>query len=43
MQKASESIRDGARMLGDLSGKTHELSSTLQRTAGAYELPTVRA
>jgi methyl-accepting chemotaxis protein len=43
MQKASESIRDGARMLGDLSGKTHELSSTLQRTAGAYELPTARA
>jgi methyl-accepting chemotaxis protein len=39
MQKASESIRDGARMLGDLSGKTHELSTTLQKTAGAYELP----
>ncbi|MGB8931527.1 MAG: methyl-accepting chemotaxis protein [Anaeromyxobacteraceae bacterium] len=43
MQKASESIRDGARMLGDLSGKTHELSSTLQQTAGAYELPAARA
>jgi len=43
MQKASESIRDGARMLGDLSGKTHELSTTLQKTAGAYELPTARA
>jgi methyl-accepting chemotaxis protein len=43
MQKASESIRDGARMLGDLSGKTHELSSTLQKTAGAYELPSARA
>jgi methyl-accepting chemotaxis protein len=43
MQKASESIRDGARMLGDLSGKTHELSTSLQQTAGAYELPTARA
>jgi methyl-accepting chemotaxis protein len=43
MQKASESIRDGARMLGDLSGKTHELSASLQRTAGAYELPAARA
>jgi methyl-accepting chemotaxis protein len=42
MQKASESIRDGARMLGDLSGKTHELSTSLQRTAGAYELPAGR-
>jgi methyl-accepting chemotaxis protein len=43
MQKASESIRDGARMLGDLSGKTHALSTTLQKTAGAYELPAARA
>ena len=43
MQKASESIRDGARMLGDLSGKTHALSTTLQQTAGAYELPAARA
>jgi methyl-accepting chemotaxis protein len=43
MQKASESIRDGARMLSDLSGKTHALSATLQGTAGAYELPATRA
>jgi methyl-accepting chemotaxis protein len=39
MQKASESIRDGARLLGDLSGKAHEMSSTLQKAAGAYALP----
>jgi methyl-accepting chemotaxis protein len=43
MQKASEAIRDGARMLGDLSGKTHELSTSLQSTAMAYELPAARA
>ena len=39
MQKASESIRDGARLLGDLSGRAHGLSEALQRTAGAYALP----
>jgi len=43
MQKASESIRDGARLLGDLSGKAHELSATLQSAAGAYRLPAARA
>ncbi|HET8542073.1 MAG TPA: methyl-accepting chemotaxis protein [Anaeromyxobacter sp.] len=43
MQKASESIRDGARLLGELSGKAHELSSTLQAAAGAYRLPEARA
>jgi methyl-accepting chemotaxis protein len=43
MQKASESIRDGARVLGELSSKAHELSSGLQTTAGAYALPQARA
>lgn len=40
MQKASESIRDGARLLGDLSGKARSLSASLQETSGAYTLPT---
>jgi methyl-accepting chemotaxis protein len=39
MQKASESIRDGARLLGNLSGQAHELSEGLQKAAGAYALP----
>lgn len=39
MQKASEAIRDGARLLGDLSGNAHGLAGALQRTAGAYVLP----
>jgi methyl-accepting chemotaxis protein len=43
MQKASESIRDGARLLGDLSSKARELSSSLQAEAGAYQLPEARA
>jgi len=43
MQKASESIRDGARLLGELSGRAHELSSSLQGAAGAYRLPEARA
>ncbi len=43
MQKASESIRDGARLLGDLSSKAHTLSASLQRAAGAYNLPAAQA
>jgi methyl-accepting chemotaxis protein len=43
MQKASESIRDGARLLGELSGKAHALSSDLQKTSNAYVLPEARA
>jgi methyl-accepting chemotaxis protein len=43
MQKASESIRDGARLLGELSGKAHDLSASLQSAAGAYRLPEARA
>jgi methyl-accepting chemotaxis protein len=43
MQKASESIRDGARLLGELSSKARELSSSLQTEAGAYRLPEARA
>ena len=43
MQKASEAIRDGARLLGELSGKAHDLSATLQSAAGAYRLPEARA
>ncbi len=43
MQRASESIRDGARLLGDLSGKAHDLSTSLQGAAGAYRLPEARA
>jgi methyl-accepting chemotaxis protein len=39
MQRASESIRDGARLLGSLSGQAHEVSESLQRAAGAYALP----
>jgi methyl-accepting chemotaxis protein len=39
MQKASESIRDGARLLGDLAGRAHGMADTLQRTAGTYALP----
>ena len=39
MQKASESIRDGANMLGSMSTKAHDLSSSLQGAAGAYALP----
>jgi methyl-accepting chemotaxis protein len=39
MQKASESIRDGARLLGDLSGQARSLSASLQKAAGAYALP----
>jgi len=39
MQKASESIRDGARMLGDLSGRAHQMSDGLQQVARAYALP----
>jgi methyl-accepting chemotaxis protein len=43
MQKASESIRDGARLLGDLSGKAHDLSSSLKQVSGTYVLPQGRA
>ncbi len=39
MQKASESIRDGARLLGDLSGRAHDMSDGLQQVARAYALP----
>lgn len=42
MQKASESIRDGARLLGDLSGRARDLSSTLKQSSGAYTLPAER-
>jgi methyl-accepting chemotaxis protein len=42
MQKASESIRDGARMLGDLSGKAHDAAAVLTQAAGAYALPEAR-
>jgi methyl-accepting chemotaxis protein len=43
MQKASESIRDGARLLGDMSGRAHGLSEALQQTAGTYTLPRAEA
>jgi methyl-accepting chemotaxis protein len=43
MQKASESIRDGARLLGELSGRAHDLSANLQQASGSYALPQVRA
>jgi methyl-accepting chemotaxis protein len=42
MQRASESIRDGARLLGDLSSKAHEMSDGLQQAARAYSLPEAR-
>jgi methyl-accepting chemotaxis protein len=43
MQKASESIRDGARLLGDLSSQAHDLAQSLQRSAGSYTLPEAQA
>jgi len=43
MQKASESIRDGARLLGDLSSRAHDMSDGLQQVARAYTLPEGRA
>jgi methyl-accepting chemotaxis protein len=39
LQKASESIRDGAGLIGAMSTRAHDLSSSLQETAGAYTLP----
>lgn len=39
MQRASESIRDGARMLGDLSGRAHQLAGGLQGASAAFTLP----
>lgn len=39
MQRASESIRDGTRLLGEMSTRAHELSTALQKTSGAYVLP----
>ncbi|MHB8874740.1 MAG: methyl-accepting chemotaxis protein [Myxococcaceae bacterium] len=38
MQVAAESIRDGARMLSDLSEQEHALATKLKETAGAYQL-----
>jgi methyl-accepting chemotaxis protein len=43
LQKASESIRDGARLLGELSGKARQLSTRLQKSSGAYSLPAASA
>lgn len=43
LRSASESIRDGARLLGELSGKARELSSSLQSETGTYRLPEARA
>ncbi len=39
MQVASESIRDGARLLNGLSQQAHELSSQLKVTSQSYQLP----
>ncbi len=39
LQRASEGIRDGARLLGDLAGKATAASAALDRSAGAYVLP----
>ena len=39
MQRAAESIRDGARLLGTLSSQAHDLSESLRSAAGAYSLP----
>ena len=39
MQSASESIRDGASVLNDLSTRAKELSASLETSAGAYALP----
>ncbi len=39
MQSASESIRDGARLLSGLSEQAHSLATMLKHTSGAYQLP----
>jgi methyl-accepting chemotaxis protein len=39
LQRASEGIRDGARLLGDLARKATAASAALDRSAGAYVLP----
>lgn len=39
MQAASESIRDGARLLSGLSQQAHDLSSQLKLTSQSYQLP----
>jgi methyl-accepting chemotaxis protein len=38
LQKASESNRDSARLLGELSNHAHDISACLQETAGTYTL-----
>lgn len=38
MQTASESIRDGAKMLTNMSEQTHELAGSLKTAAGQYHL-----
>jgi methyl-accepting chemotaxis protein len=39
LQRASEGIRDGARMLGELARKATAASAALDRSAGSYVLP----
>ncbi|HET6440536.1 MAG TPA: methyl-accepting chemotaxis protein [Anaeromyxobacter sp.] len=39
LQRASESIRDGARLLGTLSGQARDLAAGLKDASGAYLLP----
>jgi hypothetical protein len=43
MQRASESICDGARLLSDLSGQGRALSTSLETSVGAYTLPELPA
>ncbi|MGC4121261.1 MAG: methyl-accepting chemotaxis protein [Myxococcales bacterium] len=43
MQRVSESIRDGARLLSSLSTQAHELSGSLQQSSQAYSLPERKA
>jgi hypothetical protein len=39
LQAASEGIREGATLLGDLAGKATSASAALDQSAGAYVLP----
>jgi methyl-accepting chemotaxis protein len=39
LQKASEGIREGARLLDDMAGKATAASGALEQSAGAYVLP----
>jgi methyl-accepting chemotaxis protein len=43
LKAASEGIREGAKLLGDLAGKATSASAALEQSAGAYVLPAAQA